>query len=106
ERRRRAARALQQSPLDLLAIHRDRPRAWNPRRCGSQCLQWLPGRLESLACALWPEPVIRAGWRAALLQEPEEHLMPVRVRPLVAADYEAWLPLWQGYLQFYKTSVP
>jgi len=32
--------------------------------------------------------------------------MPVRVRPLAASDHEAWLPLWRGYLQFYKTSVP
>jgi ribosomal protein S18 acetylase RimI-like enzyme len=32
--------------------------------------------------------------------------MSVRVRPLAATDHEAWLPLWQGYLEFYKTSVP
>jgi len=28
------------------------------------------------------------------------------IRPLAAADFEAWLPLWQGYLTFYKASVP
>lgn len=28
------------------------------------------------------------------------------VRPLVAADKSAWLPLWAGYLAFYQTSVP
>jgi len=27
------------------------------------------------------------------------------VRPLVAADKPAWLPLWAAYLEFYKTSV-
>jgi ribosomal protein S18 acetylase RimI-like enzyme len=28
------------------------------------------------------------------------------VRPIQANDKEAWLVLWQGYLDFYKTSVP
>jgi GNAT superfamily N-acetyltransferase len=28
------------------------------------------------------------------------------VRPLVAADKPAWLPLWAGYLEFYQTSLP
>jgi GNAT superfamily N-acetyltransferase len=32
--------------------------------------------------------------------------MRVRVRPLEAADHEAWLPLWRGYLEFYKTTLP
>ena len=32
--------------------------------------------------------------------------MPVRVRPLEPTDYDSWLPLWQGYLTFYKTSIP
>ena len=32
--------------------------------------------------------------------------MPVRVRPLEAGDHDAWLPLWQGYLEFYKASIP
>lgn len=27
------------------------------------------------------------------------------VMPLAAADYDAWYPLWQGYLTFYKASV-
>ncbi len=31
--------------------------------------------------------------------------MPVQVRELAAEDHDAWLPLWQGYLTFYKTSV-
>lgn len=31
--------------------------------------------------------------------------MSLIVRPLHAADYEAWLPLWQGYLAFYESSV-
>lgn len=31
--------------------------------------------------------------------------MPVTIRPLEARDREAWLPLWQGYLTFYETSV-
>jgi GNAT superfamily N-acetyltransferase len=28
------------------------------------------------------------------------------IRPLIAADKAAWLPLWQGYLTFYKASLP
>lgn len=28
------------------------------------------------------------------------------LRPLTATDRAAWEPLWQGYLAFYKTSVP
>ena len=27
------------------------------------------------------------------------------VRPLAVADKTAWLPLWAGYLEFYRTSV-
>lgn len=27
---------------------------------------------------------------------------PFSIRPLTPGDYEAWLPLWQGYLTFYK----
>jgi GNAT superfamily N-acetyltransferase len=32
--------------------------------------------------------------------------MSVSIRRLDASDREAWLPLWQGYLDFYETSVP
>jgi GNAT superfamily N-acetyltransferase len=28
------------------------------------------------------------------------------IRPLTAADKEAWLPLWQGYLAFYNATLP
>ncbi len=31
--------------------------------------------------------------------------MPIEIRPLEARDREKWLPLWQGYLEFYKTVV-
>mgnify|MGYP006101119399 CR=1 FL=1 len=31
--------------------------------------------------------------------------MPMTVRPLNVADREAWSPLWQGYLEFYKTEL-
>lgn len=27
------------------------------------------------------------------------------VRPLQSDDFEAWLPLWNGYLEFYETEV-
>jgi GNAT superfamily N-acetyltransferase len=30
----------------------------------------------------------------------------VSIRKLAATDFAAWEPLWQGYLVFYKTSVP
>jgi GNAT superfamily N-acetyltransferase len=32
--------------------------------------------------------------------------MTLEIRPLVPADRAAWEPLWQGYLTFYKASVP
>jgi ribosomal protein S18 acetylase RimI-like enzyme len=31
--------------------------------------------------------------------------MSVEIRPLAVGDYQAWLPLWRGYLTFYETSV-
>ena len=27
------------------------------------------------------------------------------IRPLTAADHDAWLPLWRGYQAFYKTAI-
>jgi GNAT superfamily N-acetyltransferase len=30
----------------------------------------------------------------------------IAIRPLARADRAQWQPLWQGYLAFYKTSVP
>jgi GNAT superfamily N-acetyltransferase len=30
---------------------------------------------------------------------------PFSIRPLVPADQEAWRPLWQGYLAFYKATL-
>ena len=30
---------------------------------------------------------------------------PLSIRPLTAADHDAWLPLWQGYQAFYKTAI-
>jgi GNAT superfamily N-acetyltransferase len=32
--------------------------------------------------------------------------MSVAVRPLQEEDHAAWLPLWQGYLAFYRSSIP
>ena len=29
----------------------------------------------------------------------------VVIRPLETIDFEAWLPLWQGYLEFYETEL-
>jgi len=29
----------------------------------------------------------------------------VTVRALVSSDFEQWLPLWRGYLSFYKTAI-
>ncbi len=31
---------------------------------------------------------------------------PCLVRPVGAGERAAWEPLWQGYLRFYKASVP
>lgn len=30
----------------------------------------------------------------------------ITIRPLVASDRAAWAPLWEGYLTFYKSSLP
>lgn len=30
---------------------------------------------------------------------------PLSVRPLAEGDRDAWLPLWQGYLDFYRATV-
>jgi GNAT superfamily N-acetyltransferase len=30
----------------------------------------------------------------------------IHVAPLKATEFEEWLPLWQGYLTFYKADVP
>lgn len=27
------------------------------------------------------------------------------IRPLAPADRDAWLPLWQGYIEFYESQV-
>jgi GNAT superfamily N-acetyltransferase len=32
--------------------------------------------------------------------------MSISIRPIQASDKQRWLILWQGYLDFYKTSVP
>lgn len=32
--------------------------------------------------------------------------MPIDIRPVTPADHAAWLPLWQGYLDFYQTELP
>lgn len=32
--------------------------------------------------------------------------MSFSIHPLTALDYDAWYPIWQGYLTFYKASIP
>ena len=32
--------------------------------------------------------------------------MIIEIRPVVPADHAAWLPLWQGYLDFYQSALP
>ncbi len=32
--------------------------------------------------------------------------MSIEIRAVSAADQAAWLPLWQGYLDFYQTEIP
>ena len=29
----------------------------------------------------------------------------VEIRPIVAADFDAWLPLWKGYQDFYRVDI-
>jgi GNAT superfamily N-acetyltransferase len=31
--------------------------------------------------------------------------MACKVRPLATGDYDQWLPLWQGYLDFYRENL-
>ncbi|MQR00660.1 GNAT family N-acetyltransferase [Glaciimonas soli] len=35
-----------------------------------------------------------------------EQKTSVSIKPLSTTDYQAWLPLWQGYQAFYKVEVP
>ena len=30
----------------------------------------------------------------------------IEIRPVAAADHDAWLPLWRGYQLFYKADIP
>ena len=30
----------------------------------------------------------------------------ISVRPIQSDDFDVWLPLWQGYLEFYEVDVP
>ncbi|SDL99496.1 GNAT family N-acetyltransferase [Pseudomonas indica] len=30
----------------------------------------------------------------------------LEIRPISAADHDAWLPLWQGYQRFYQADIP
>ena len=30
----------------------------------------------------------------------------IQIKPASATDHDAWRPLWQAYLQFYKTELP
>jgi len=32
--------------------------------------------------------------------------MTIDIRPVTPTDHAAWLPLWQGYLDFYQTALP
>lgn len=32
--------------------------------------------------------------------------MAIEIRPLITADMQLWLPLWQGYLDFYNEALP
>lgn len=32
--------------------------------------------------------------------------MTISIRPIAQGDKEQWLVLWQGYLDFYKTTIP
>ena len=32
--------------------------------------------------------------------------MTIAIRPIAQGDKERWLVLWQGYLDFYKTTIP
>lgn len=32
--------------------------------------------------------------------------MTIQIRPVSPDDHAAWLPLWQGYLDFYQTALP
>jgi GNAT superfamily N-acetyltransferase len=39
----------------------------------------------------------------------ENRFMPpaaIHIRPFQPADHAAWLPLWRGYQEFYKTDIP
>jgi GNAT superfamily N-acetyltransferase len=33
------------------------------------------------------------------------HQVTISIRPITANDFAAWLPLWQGYVAFYESTV-
>ncbi len=39
-------------------------------------------------------------------RDPERHQVHLKIRKTRLDDFDQWLPLWEGYNQFYKRSVP
>jgi GNAT superfamily N-acetyltransferase len=83
--------------------------------------------IASLRSSIWIEvngasfPTPQSGERETTFQRSEtgfpldagassglkvEIRMPLTIRSLTSADRAAWEPLWQGYLTFYKASLP
>lgn len=46
-----------------------------------------------------------AGSEISATQHKEKYMSEILIRPATAADHVAWLPLWQGYLAFYQSSL-
>lgn len=44
--------------------------------------------------------------RRGFFPDPKGTFMTLDIRPLAVGDRAAWEPLWQGYLTFYKASLP
>jgi GNAT superfamily N-acetyltransferase len=41
-----------------------------------------------------------------MTETPRSPAAPIVIRPVSAADHDAWMPLWRGYQAFYKVDLP
>jgi GNAT superfamily N-acetyltransferase len=41
-----------------------------------------------------------------MTETPRSPDVPTVIRPVSAADHDAWMPLWRGYQAFYKVDLP
>ena len=57
-------------------------------------------------CVHWPAGNGRIRHHSRMTTTTTPPTSAIAIRPIQAGDYEAWLPLWNGYLAFYGTVMP